>query len=98
MATMAPTPKILTRSFNATRFNSFFKNKIKPSVITVMNKRYQTRSPSLSVINLPNMAVNPAKKTATCNWISAFFINAKIHPPISLGGEEMEKIQVQIAD
>ena len=46
-----------------------------PIIITDKSSRYHTKSPSFKVINLPNMAVNPARKTAICNCMNAFFIS-----------------------
>ena len=54
---------------------------------TVMNKRYQTSRPSLSLINIPRIAVKPARKTAICNWISAFFMRLKDKSLIGLMGK-----------
>ena len=64
MATMAPVPKIFNKSLKGIRNNCFLKYKIPPSVITVIKRRNQTSNPSFSVINLPSIAVKPAKKTA----------------------------------
>lgn len=47
-------------------------------VMTVINKRYKTSTPSFNEINFPRMAVKPAKKTAICNWMNAFFTAAKV--------------------
>ena len=64
MATIIPTPNILSISLNAIRFSSFLKYKMAPNVATVMNNLNHTSNPSFSVISLPNMAVKPARKTA----------------------------------
>ena len=64
MATITPTPKIFNASLKGIRINCFRKNKIAPKVTTVIKSRYQTNNPSFSIINLPSMAVKPAKKTA----------------------------------
>src|SRR5882757_6590038 len=39
----------------------------------VSNRRYQTSRPSLSVISLPKTPVSPARRTAICSWMNAFF-------------------------
>ena len=64
MATITPTPKIFKISLKGIRTNCFLKNKMGPKVTTVIKSRYQTNNPSFSVINLPSIAVKPAKKTA----------------------------------
>ncbi len=64
MATMVPTPKILNTSLTGIRSSWFLKNNMAPNVTTVINRRYQTSNPSFRVINLPSIAVKPAKKTA----------------------------------
>ena len=64
MATITPTPKILSTSLKGIRNSCFLKYKIAPSVTTVIKSLNQTSNPSFSVINLPKIAVKPAKKTA----------------------------------
>src|ERR1700744_348099 len=39
----------------------------------VSNSRYQTSNPSLREISLPRMPVSPARRTAICSWMNAFF-------------------------
>jgi hypothetical protein len=57
------------------RFWDFLPRRLSNQRVTeVIRSRYQTSNPSFRLINLPKMLVNPARKTATCNWIKAFFI------------------------
>lgn len=51
--------------------NSF---KIRKRITAEKNTLYQTRSPSLSEMSLPNMPVKPASTTAKCNAKYDFFI------------------------
>ena len=39
-----------------------------------ISMRYQTSKASFKVISRPSIPVNPARKTAICNWINAFFM------------------------
>ena len=49
-------------------------------MITVIKSLNHTSKPSFSVISLPKIAVKPAKKTATCSCIRAFFM---MRPPLN---------------
>ena len=60
--------------FTGMRKDFFEKINVKERKTTVKNMRYQTNNTAFNSINLPKMAVKPARKTPICNLTSACFI------------------------
>lgn len=69
-----PTAEMDMKSRKPIFCNSFFRHNNNPNITSAASNLYHTINPSFNMISFPKMAVNPARKTATCNWMNAFFI------------------------
>ena len=76
MAAIKPTPVIFRISLTEIFCNFFINPKRIHMVAAVNNSLYHTIIPSFRLMSRPSKPVNPAKKTAICNWRKAFFIEA----------------------
>src|SRR5258707_13481542 len=70
---MAPTPKMRKISVRRMRKEGVRIRVSSHEARVVTRRRYHTSKPSLRVISLPNTPVSPARRTAICSWINAFF-------------------------